>query len=136
MEKQTAVQWAINEIAVKWHYIESGEVLLSDIMDKAMEMEKQQIIKDYDMKLSMMLDNFNKVKDGLSLVSKEYEDMFVGKYNESEELEILGVELKDMKKEFDELFEKFEYGVNSDEFIKILGEEQRQKSVITSVKKL
>ena len=88
------------------------------------------------MKLSMMLDNFNKVKDGLSLVSKEYEDMFVGKYNESEELEILGVELKDMKKEFDELFEKFEYGVNSDDFIKILGEEQRQKSVITSVKKL
>ena len=47
MEKQTAVQWAINEIAVKWHYIESGEVLLSDIMDKAMEMEKQQTIQAY-----------------------------------------------------------------------------------------
>ena len=43
MEKQTAVQWAINEIAVKWHYIESGEVLLSEIMDKAMAMEQGQI---------------------------------------------------------------------------------------------
>ncbi len=47
MEKQTAVQWAINEIAVKWHYIESGEVLLSDIMDKAMAIEKDKTIQAY-----------------------------------------------------------------------------------------
>ena len=45
--KQTAVDWLLNEIKAKyWCYLPQS--MKQDIIDQALEMEKEQIIESYD----------------------------------------------------------------------------------------
>ena len=43
--KQTAVEWAINEIRNNWYDYEYGDADMDDLIKQAKEMEKQQIIE-------------------------------------------------------------------------------------------
>ena len=46
--KQTAVEWAINEIQSNWYDYEYGDLDMDDVIEQAKEMEKEQIIEFAD----------------------------------------------------------------------------------------
>ena len=46
--KQTAVEWAINEIQSNWYDYEYGDLHIRDVIKQAKEMEKEQIIEAYE----------------------------------------------------------------------------------------
>ena len=48
MKKQTAVEWAINEIQSNWYDYEYGDLDMDDVIEQAKEMEKEQIIEFAD----------------------------------------------------------------------------------------
>ena len=70
--KQTAVEWLINELKKSKHYqqmineVHQNSTIVSDILEQAKEMEKEQIIEAFE-HIDFNLD------DGLHYYTKTYE---------------------------------------------------------------